>query len=196
MESKQLFFMFYRILPFVLISFFSLYSLLQQNIAGLILVIGAMMSSVFTIIISNMEVIRAMIVKYQKTKMGAPETDNNAHATYRDAYCNMLTYNNEIISYLPLSTHTIAFIVGYMSIIASDNALLLTTLVIFLIIDVGVNFLHCTSFLILIPLVIGSVCGYGWGMATGAKNLGVSTPTCSANTTKKTFNCRRKGLSN
>ena len=194
MESKQLFFMFYRILPFVLISFFSLYSLLQQNIAGLILIIGALMSSVITIIISNMEVLKTMIVKYQKSKTGAPETDLNAHSVYRDAYCNMLTYNNEIISYLPLSTHTIAFIVGYMSIIASDNMLLLTTLIIFLIIDVGFNFLHCTSFLILIPLVVGGLCGYGWGISTGAKNFAISTPTCSANTTKKTFNCRKKGI--
>jgi hypothetical protein len=196
MDSKLLFFMFYRILPFVLISFFALYSLLQQKIAGLILVIGAMMSSVFTIIISNMEVVKAMIIKYQKSKMGAPETDNAAHAAYRDAYCNMLTYNDEIISYLPLSTHTIAFIVGYMSLIAGDNALLITILVIFLLIDVGINFLHCTTYLIIIPLVIGGLCGYGWGMATGATDLLVTPQTCSANTTKKTFNCRRKALSN
>jgi len=187
--------MFYRILPFVLVSFFSLYSLLQKNSAGITLVLGALMSSVFTIIISNMEVIKSMIIKYQKEKMGAPETDAAAHIAYRDAYCNMLTINNEIVSYLPLSTHTIAFIVGYMSIIASDNVGLLIALVAFLIIDVGFNFLHCTPWiLLLIPLVVGGFCGYGWGQATGAKSLAITTPSCSANTTKKTFNCRRKGL--
>jgi hypothetical protein len=196
MDPKLLFFMFYRILPFVLISFFALYSLLQQKVAGLILVIGAMMSSVFTIIISNIEVLKAMIVRYQKSKTGAPENDNAAHAVYRDAYCNMLTYNSEIISYLPLSTHTIAFIVGYMSLIANDNMLLISILVIFLLIDVGINFINCTGILILIPLLIGGFCGYGWGMATDADKFAVTPQTCSATTTKKTFNCRRKAFSN
>ena len=187
MESKLLFFMFYRILPFVLLSFFSLHSVLQQNPSGLILVSGALITSLLPIGISNIDAVQRAIIAYQKTKIGG---DNPADANlleYQNTFCNFLTYNNSLISYLPISTHIISFIVGYMTHIAINNVLLFITLCVFLLIDVGFNFLNCSSYLIIIPLLFGYLLGFGWGSITGVDKLTTSSEKCSV--TKKKFEC-------
>ena len=187
MESKLLFFMFYRILPFVLLSFFSLHSVLQQNPSGLILVSGALITSLLPIGISNIDAVQRAIIAYQKTKIGG---DNQADANlseYQNTFCNFLTYNNSLISYLPISTHIISFIVGYMTHIAINNVLLFITLCVFLLIDVGFNFLNCSSYLIIIPLLFGYLLGFGWGSITGVDKLTTSSEKCSV--TKKKFEC-------
>ena len=187
MESQLLFFMFYRILPFVLLSFFSLHSVLQQNPSGLILVSGALITSLLPIGISNIDAVQRAIIAYQKTKIGG---DNPADANlleYQNTFCNFLTYNNSLISYLPISTHIISFIVGYMTHIAINNVLLFITLCVFLLIDVGFNFLNCSSYLIIIPLLFGYLLGFGWGSITGVDKLTTSSEKCSV--TKKKFEC-------
>lgn len=189
MEFKLLFFMFYRILPFVLLSFFSLHSVLQQNPSGLILVVGALMTSLLPIGISNIESVQRIIIDYQKTKIGNDDTTDANLSEYQNTFCNFLTYNNSLISYLPLSTHIISFIVGYMTHIAKNNVLLFMTLCVFLLIDVGFNFLNCSSYLIGIPLLFGYLLGFGWGSITEVDKLTTSSEKCSLGKTTKEFNC-------
>ena len=188
MESKLLFFMFYRILPFVLLSFFSLHSVLQQNPSGLMLVIGALMTTLLPIGISNFDAVQRTIIDYQRTKIGGDNPTDTELSDYQTTYCNVLTFNNSLISYLPLSTHIISFIVGYMTHIAKNNVLMFITLCVFLLIDVGFNFLNCASYLICIPLILGYLLGFGWGSITGVDKLTTSSEKCSLGTTK-TFNC-------
>jgi hypothetical protein len=181
--------MFYRILPFVLLSFFSLHSVLQQNLSGLILVSGALMTSLLPIGISNIESVQRIIINYQKTKADPDKDVSDADLSeYQNTFCNFLTYNNTLISYLPLSTHIISFIVGYMTHIAQNNVLLFMTLCVFLLIDVGFNFLNCASYLIIIPLLFGYLLGFGWGSITGVDKL--TTPSEKCSTTKKSFECK------
>lgn len=187
MESKLLFFMFYRILPFVLLSFFSLHSVLQQNPSGLILVSGALITSLLPIGISNIDAVQRAIIAYQKTKIGGDNPADANLSEYQNTFCNFLTYNNSLISYLPISTHIISFIVGYMTHIAINNVLLFITLCVFLLIDVGFNFLNCSSYLIIIPLLFGYLLGFGWGSITGVDKLTTSSEKCSV--TKKKFEC-------
>jgi hypothetical protein len=179
--------MFYRILPFVLLSFFSLHSVLQQNPSGLMLVVGALMTSLLPIGISNFDAVQRTIIDYQKTKINGDKTDEDL-SDYQTTYCNVLTYNNSLISYLPLSTHIISFIVGYMTHIAKNNVLMFITLCVFLLIDVGFNFLNCASYLICIPLILGYLLGFGWGSITGVDKL--TTPSEKCSTTKKSFECK------
>ena len=187
MESKLLFFMFYRILPFVLLSFFSLHSVLQQNPSGLILVSVALITSLLPIGISNIDAVQRAIIAYQKTKIWGDNPADANLSEYQNTFCNFLTYNNSLISYLPISTHIISFIVGYMTHIAINNVLLFITLCVFLLIDVGFNFLNCSSYLIIIPLLFGYLLGFGWGSITGVDKLTTSSEKCSV--TKKKFEC-------
>lgn len=179
--------MFYRILPFVLLSFFSLHSVLQQNPSGLILVSGALITSLLPIGISNIDAVQRAIIAYQKTKIGGDNPADANLSEYQNTFCNFLTYNNSLISYLPISTHIISFIVGYMTHIAINNVLLFITLCVFLLIDVGFNFLNCSSYLIIIPLLFGYLLGFGWGSITGVDKLTTSSEKCSV--TKKKFEC-------
>lgn len=189
MDFTELYFLFYRIMPFVLISFFTLYSVIQGTGGGIIVVVGVLVSSILPILISNNENIKDMITAVLEEKRGT--TDINL---YRTSKCNILTYNNQIISYLPLSTHTISFLVGYLINIASDNLLLFIIFLLFLLIDVAYNFMSCSGVLVLIPLITGGLCGWGWGAALGQELKTTSGEKCSQLTTRKAFNCRKRGI--
>ena len=189
MDLSELYFLFYRIMPFVLISFFTLYSVIQGTGGGIIVVVGVLISSIIPILISNNENIKNMINAHQDLKKGTTNID-----IYRAAKCNILSFNNQILSYLPLSTHTISFLAGYLINIASDNVLLFAIMVVFLIIDVAYNFISCSGFLVLIPVITGGLCGWGWGAVLGQELKTVPGDKCSQLTTRKAFNCRKRGI--
>lgn len=189
MDFTELYFLFYRIMPFVLISFFTLYSVIQGTGGGITVVVGVLLSLVIPIVISSNDNIKNMIDAIQNEKRG--NIDINI---YRSAKCNILTYNNQIVSYLPLSTHTISFLVGYLINIASDNLLLFIIFLLFLLIDVAYNFISCSGILVLIPLITGGLCGWGWGAALGQELKTAPGEKCSQLTTRKAFNCRKRGI--
>ena len=200
MEFKQFYFLFYRIFPFVLLSFFTLYSIIQKTMGGALLTIGALLTSIITIWLSQVEVIKTAIKTY-RTEKDPTLIDDDKHLLYSMAHCNILSFNNQIISNLPISTHILSFMVGYISYgyslgkNYSVSAILLSILVIFLLIDTIYNYLQCSGALVFIPLLIGGVCGFGWGIANESSYVGPNTNQCQLDsTTKKIFGCKMRGV--
>ena len=189
MEFKQLYFLFYRIFPFVIISFFVIYSIIVGEITGILVASGALITSIITIMISGLEAIKTNIINHRN-----PQPGGVLDIGYATAYCNILTFNNTIISYLPLSTHTISFITGYLFMAAVPNFYILIPLMIFLFIDVAYNYLKCTGVLVIIPLVIGLMTGIGWGSLSKPIFKTTSKETCNTATKTAAFKCRRRGL--
>jgi hypothetical protein len=188
--DTNLFFLFYRILPFVLISFFTIYSVIQGTIDGALVSIGALLTCFLVSVISNMSIIMNALDDTIQNILGSDKDVKS----YREYTCNILYYNGQLISYLPLSTTTISFIVGYLSNIADKTLLLFIPLVVLLIIDVIYNFNYCSRFFVIIPLALGLGIGYGWGKATNAKRLTDSNEKCTNYKAQQKFNCRRRGV--
>jgi hypothetical protein len=76
----------------------------------------------------------------------------------------------------------------------SVSILLLSILVVFLLIDTIYNYLQCSGALVLIPLIIGGVCGLGWSAANQNSYVNSQTEKCDLNSTKKIYGCRMRGV--
>ena len=77
----------------------------------------------------------------------------------------------------------------------SVSTLLLSILVVFLLIDTIYNYLQCSGALVLIPLIIGGVCGLGWGAANQSSYVNAHTEKCELDsTTKKIYGCKMRGV--
>lgn len=189
MDFSQLYFLFYRIFPFVLISFFAIYSIIVGEITGILVASGALITSIFTIMISGIQQIKDKIMEFRDGQRGTLSSID-----YDTAHCNILTFGNTVISYLPLSTHTISFIIGYLFMAATPNFYFLIPLLIFLMIDVAYNYLKCAGIFVIIPLAIGLMLGVGWGALSKPTFKATSDETCKAATTKIAFKCKKRGL--
>ena len=199
MEFKQLYFLFYRIFPFVLISFFTMYSIVQGTMFGITIAGGALLSSVFTIMISSL--LKDKIDLLHDEKSGIADTDPDKaikKAAYLIGHCNFLTFNNQIISHLPLSTHTLSFIVGHFSQQTGGalNYYLIIPLIIFLVIDVIYNYLNCSGVFTIIPLSVGLILGIGWGYLNRntIDKIRTGKEDCTKDSAKLAFNCKKRGL--
>jgi hypothetical protein len=188
MDFEQLYFLFYRIFPFVIISFFVIYSIIIGEITGVLVASGALITSIFTIGISGISAIRDKIIEFRAAQSG--DYGNQ----YDTTHCNILTFGDTVISYLPLSTHTISFIIGYLSTAVDPNLYILIPLALFLLIDVSYNYMKCAGVFVIIPLAIGLILGVGWGKLKTPAFTKTGEETCSAATTKVAFNCRRRGI--
>jgi hypothetical protein len=65
---------------------------------------------------------------------------------------------------------------------------------VFLLIDTIYNYLQCSGALVLIPLIIGGVCGLGWGVANKNSYVNAQTEKCDLNSTKKIYGCKMRGV--
>ena len=85
---------------------------------------------------------------------------------------------------------------GYQCQIANIGGMGLGTILflIFLLIDVAYNFISCSGILVLIPLITGGLCGWGWGAALGQELKTAPGEKCSQLNTRKAFNCRKRGI--
>lgn len=168
---------------------------------GALLAIGALLTSIITAGLSQFDVIKTYIQDYRKEKDTTLDDDAKL-ILYSMAHCNILTLNNHIISNLPISTHILAFMVGYISygftIEYTNNysvsIILLSILVVFLLIDTIYNYLQCSGALVLIPLIIGGLCGWGWGAANKSSYVNAHTEKCELNSTKKIYGCKMRGV--
>lgn len=157
---KELLFLIYRMMPFILVAFLVISSLFSGEISGILLLVGIMISSLITIGVSHMSFI--------KSKWDTDDT--------RMSECNLLTINESVLSYLPLSSHTFAFIFGYFiyvivtNKVVIKNALLIAMVTILVVIDVLYNFNNCAQGFVLIPLLIGVFSGVIWAIMLGKQN--------------------------
>jgi hypothetical protein len=153
-------------MPFMIVSFLVISSLFSGELSGFLLLVGIMISSLITIGVSHMDFIK---------ELWNPSSGPNGEME-KMVECSLLTINNSVLSYLPLSTHTIAFIFGYFiyTIVTNKlvvkNALFIAIITILVFIDMVYNFNSCAKEYVIIPLIIGIFSGVLWAVIIGKKN--------------------------
>ena len=162
MDFKGLLFLIYRMMPFMIVSFLVISSLFSGELSGFLLLVGIMLSSLITIGISHMP-----FLKEEYTISGKMNEMME---------CSLLTLNDSVLSYLPLSTHTFAFIFGYFIYILvtnklfMKNGLLIAMITILLFFDILYNLINCAKIYVVIPLIIGVFSGVVWAVILGTTN--------------------------
>lgn len=178
----------FRLSPFIVVSFFTLSSVLNQDLKGIIYLAGLLFASFFAVIIGS-----ALNFPVIST---SPEND---------AVCSTLTLGESgRLSKIPLGMVVFAYTFVYLvDIIAKYNLVMqnIPTLILFpaLIIAEAMwnrNY-QCASFKqIGIALVIGSLCGFGWARiirSSGAVQLqyfnGINNGQVCSRPSKQKFKC-------
>lgn len=182
MGLLDLMFITYRIMPFIMVSFLVIISLFSGDISGFFVLLGLIMSSLVTIVVSK-----------------SPPVATNVDAD-KLLKCNLITLGGMTLSNLPLSTHVFSFIFFYFIYVTGINksmqinAFLLFLLAGILTVDVVFNYFNCVSQLIWLPLIIGGVSGLLWAAMIGPNYHMVpkaeSTPSCKV--TNKSYGCTVK----
>ena len=117
----NIFYLFFRLAPFIIISYFTLESIFNQDLKGLIYLVGLIIASVFTIVLGN-------IIPQPDVDL-APTNDK-----YSKAKCNTLTLgSNEPISRLPLSQTVFGYTLAYLSYFIGVNNLTTQNIPVFVI---------------------------------------------------------------
>jgi hypothetical protein len=188
MEISGLFFLIYRMMPFMLVAFLVISSLFSGELSGFLLLVGIMISSLITIGISHMPFVKEVW------------KDEKSNVMQKMAECSLITINDTVLSYLPLSTHTFSFIFGYfIYVIVTNklvvkNALLIAMVTILVFIDIAYNFNSCAGQFVIIPLIIGVFSGMIWAVILGKKNQMIpqedGASKCSV--TKGMYRCKIK----
>ena len=188
MEISGLFFLIYRMMPFMLVAFLVISSLFSGELSGFLLLVGIMLSSLITIGVSHMPFVKEVW-----------QTENS-NMMQKMAECSLITMNDTVLSYLPLSTHTFSFIFGYfIYVIVTNklvvkNALLIAMVTILVFIDIAYNFNSCAGQFVIIPLIIGVFSGMIWAVILGKKNQMIpqedGASKCSV--TKGMYRCKIK----
>ena len=151
-------------MPFMLVAFLVISSLFSGELSGFLLLVGIMLSSLITIGVSHMPFVKEVW-----------QTENS-NMMQKMAECSLITMNDTVLSYLPLSTHTFSFIFGYfIYVIVTNklvvkNALLIAMVTILVFIDIAYNFNSCAGQFVIIPLIIGVFSGMIWAVILGKKN--------------------------
>lgn len=189
----------FRLAPFILVSFFSLSSIFNQDIKGIIYLLGLLMACFLCVIIGN----SASSV----FENGTGNSDDMYSETTR--VCNLLTLSKTgPLSNLPLSQAVFSYTFGYLIYIIVKHKLInqnIPTLVIFPILIVS-DFLwnsynSCAKpFSLLASFTIGGLVGVGWSALIDSMKLtklqyfnGLSNKESCSVPAKQTFKCRVKG---
>jgi hypothetical protein len=178
----------FRLAPFILVSFFSLSSILNQDLKGLIYLAGLLFASFLAIMIGNMDVF----------KKDVDTTDN-------DLICNVLTLTESgRLSNIPLSMVVFAYTFFYLVDIIAHYKLAnqnIPTLIIFPLLIIGEFIWNraygCASLSAIIAAFgVGSLMGWAWSAmirSTGVVQLqyfnGISNAAVCSRPSKQKFKC-------
>ena len=181
----------FRLSPFIVVSFFTLSSVLNQDLKGVVYLAGLLFASFFAVIISAALKFPAII--------STPEND---------AVCNSLTLTDTgRLSKIPLGMVVFSFTFFYLvDIIAKYNLVMqnIPTLILFPALIIAETFWNrkyqCATFIQLgLALAIGSLCGFGWAQIirkTGAVQLqyfnGINNGAVCSRPSKQKFKCTIK----
>jgi len=197
MDLSDFVFMIYRILPFIVVSYFVISSFLGNDFSGFLVFLGILFSSSITIMISKP--LNNQIWKSVKSS-DSKETEEAAELMKHFERCNIIMIGDKPLSFLPLSTHTYWFILGYFLIVLNaaksfaTNWFLLLVLSLLVAFDTYYNFNHCAEIYVFIPVIIGFVSGLLWAIIIGKKNHMVpkkANTTCSMSSSKN-YKCTLK----
>jgi hypothetical protein len=213
-EFRNFSFTIYRILPFIVVAFFFISSILSGDVSGFLILVGVILSSVITLLASKTQYVLNEIYekkikelwnnipdsKKDTTNDGSTDLKKQARIIDSLKYCNQFVLGKNPVSYLPLSTHIYWFLSAYfvyvMSInnVLARNWFLLLSMSVLLFIDGYYNNTACVGNFIAIPAIIGAVTGVIWAVIVGPKNhmipLLSQKSQCSAQTSR--YSCRIK----
>lgn len=185
----------FRLAPFILVSFFSLVSVFNQDLKGVIYLVGLLVASGIAILIGN------------TFQFAMPDQLNTL---YEDTTrtCNLLTLTKGgPLSNLPLSQVVFAYTFGYLAYIiakyklASQN---IPTLIVFPLLIVADWFWmsanRCASTMaILLATIVGGGAGVAWASLIDSMKLskymyfnGLSTKETCSLSAKQSFKCRKR----
>jgi hypothetical protein len=183
----NLIYLFFRFAPFIIVSYFTLESIFNQDLKGVIYLIGLIIASVCTILVGGI--------------IGTSDVSLQANTK-----CTNLTIgNNQPISKLPLSQTVFGYTLSYLSYFIGVNNLAtqnIPTFVIFPLIilaDMMWNTSNgCSSNpKLLAALIIGGLVGVLWAIiidSTGMVNLtyfsGVSNKAVCSQPSRSMYRCR------
>ena len=183
----------FRLAPFIIVSYFALQSMFNQDLRGIIYLVGLLLASVITILIGN-------ILPTQKFDIG---TDS----TYKNEKCNFLTIGSsgEPISKLPLSQTVFGYTLGYLSYFITVNNMQIQNIATFVVFgllilaDIYWNIKNACSVgsMLLTSVVLGLIIGAFWGMIIDMSNVpsfkyysGVSNQDVCSKPSKSLYRCR------
>lgn len=185
-------YLFFRLAPFIIVSYFGLQSIFNQDLKGVIFLIGLLVTSVITVIVGN--------ILPMQTKNDGVMSD------FARKICNQLTIgSNGPVSKLPLSQTVFGYTLAYLSYFIGINNLTsqnIPTFIIFpllIVADIIWNTTQgcSTNILLLTSLIIGGILGTLWGMIIEATNVpglayfsGISNKDVCSRPTKSLYRCR------
>lgn len=191
-------YLFFRLAPFLIVSYFTLQSIFNQDLKGLIYLIGLLVASVVTVMIGN--------VIPQPDKSLIPSADQPQITKQQSEKCNYLTLGQgQPVSKLPLSQTVFGYTLAYLSYFIGVNNLTtqnIPTFVIFplvILADMIWNVLNScsTNIMLLTALIIGGLVGVMWAMiidSTQMTNLtyfsGISNKDVCTKPSKSLYKCR------
>jgi hypothetical protein len=184
MEIKELIFLIYRMMPFIIVAFLVITSLFSGELSGFLVLVGILLSSLLTIGASNFSFVQDEILS-KKDKI---------------LDCSILTINGGPLSYLPLSTHIFTFIWGYflysiiINSVVTNNGFLIALMTILVAIDFGYNWTGCVGWLWVFPALIGVMSGVLWAIIIGKNNQMVPQQDLASkcNVSKGMYRCKIK----
>jgi len=190
----SIFYLFFRFAPFIIVSYFALQSIFNQDLKGVIYLIGLLIASVITMLLGN-------IIPNTSDASGPP-----IQSAFAKAKCNQLTMGSDgPISKLPLSQTVFGYTIAYLSYFININNLEtqnIPTFILFPILilaDMMWNTSNgcSTGILLLCGLIIGGIIGILWAMiidSTGSTNLsyfsGISNKDVCSRPSKSLYKCR------
>jgi hypothetical protein len=192
----------FRLAPIILVSYFSLSSIFNQDLKGLVYLAGLTLASFITIIMGN--------VIPDKWLLGKPGTVDTMMQSI-NRVCSVMTLTKAgPISKLPLSQTVFTFTFGYLLFVIvkyhleNQNIPILVIFPLLVVADWVWNIAYSCSkpLALVISTIIGGLAGVAWGAIIDSSNMtklqyfnGLSSnETCSV-PSKQTFKCVIKGNS-
>ena len=187
-------YMFFRLAPFIIVSYFTLQSIFNQDLKGVMYLLGLLLASFATVMVAS-------ILPDATSGEDAP-----AQSKYSIAKCSQLTLGNGgPISKLPLSQTVFGYTLAYLSYFIGVNSLQTQNIATFILFPIAIvadmfwsSTNRCSSpKYLLTSLIIGGLLGALWAMvidSTGTPGLayfsGVSNKDVCSQPTKSLYKCR------
>ena len=188
----SIFYLFFRLAPFIITAYFALQSIFNQDLKGLIFLVGLLITAFLTIFIGNV--------------LPQSEKDQINLSTYAQAICNQLTLGaTGPISRLPLSQTVYGYTLAYLSYFIGTNNLVsqnIPTFIMFPILIIGDIFWSSsngcsTNIMLITSLIIGGIIGTLWAMIIEGTKVpglayfsGISNKDVCSRPTKSLYRCR------
>lgn len=188
----SLIYLFFRLAPFIIVSYFALQSLFNQDLKGVIYLVGLLIASVVTILVGNI----------LPSTSGGTATSN----VETNLKCHMLTLTGGApLSKLPLSQTVFGYTLAYLSYFIGVNNLQtqnIATFVVFPLVVIA-DFIWSTSNacaspeMLLTALIVGGLIGVAWAMIIDSTNManlayfsGISNKDVCSQPSRSMYKCR------